>query len=178
MRVMLKRTLIAIVVLVGAVLVYAATRPDTFRVERAVIVKAQPEKVFALVNDLRRWSTWSPWEKKDPLMRRTFGDATSGKGAYYAWEGNSEVGQGRMEITESVPPARVRIKLDFIKPFEASNTVDFTLEPKGETTNVTWAMQGPSSYLFKLIGIFVSIDSQVGKDFEEGLANLKATAER
>ena len=176
---MFKTIAIAVAVLIAALLGYAATRPDTFRVEREATIKAPPEKIFALINDLRRWDSWSPWEKKDPAMRRTFsGDATSGKGAAYAWEGNSDVGQGRMEIAESVPRSRVRIKLDFVKPFEAHNIVDFTLEPKGDATSVTWAIYGPSPYISKLIGIFLSMDSMIGKDFEAGLAGLKAVAEK
>jgi uncharacterized protein YndB with AHSA1/START domain len=175
---MLKKILIAVVVLIAAVLVYAATRPDTFRVERSAGIKAPPEKVFALVNDFKRWDAWSPWEKKDPAMRRAFGDATSGKGAAYSWEGNKDVGQGRMEITESVPSSKVSIKLEFVKPFEARNTVDFTLQPKGDTTQVTWAIYGPSPYISKLIGIFLSMDSMIGKDFEAGLADLKVVAEK
>jgi carbon monoxide dehydrogenase subunit G len=176
---MFKKIAIAAVVLIAALLGYAATRPDSFRVERSASIKAPPEKVFAFINDLRRWDSWSPWEKKDPAMKRTFGsDTTSGKGATYAWEGNSDVGQGRMEIAESVPPSKVRIKLDFVKPFEAHNLVDFTLEPKGEATHVTWAMHGPSPYISKLIGVFVSMDSMIGKDFEAGLAGLKAVAEK
>ncbi len=175
---MLKKIIIAVVVLIAAILVYAATRPDTFRVERSAGIKAPPEKVFALLNDFKRWDSWSPWEKKDPAMRRSWGDATSGKGASYSWEGNKDVGQGRMEITESVPPSKVSIKLEFVKPFEARNSVDFTLQPKGDTTNVTWALYGPSPYISKLIGIFCSMDSMIGKDFEAGLASLKAVAEK
>jgi len=176
---MLKKILIVVVVLIGALLAYAATRPDTFRVERVATIKAPPEKVFALINDLRRWESWSPWEKKDPAMRRSFGgDATSGRGAAYAWEGNSDVGQGRMEIAESVAPSRVRIRLDFVKPFEAHNIVDFTLEPKGEATNVTWAIHGPSPYISKLVGVFYNMDTMIGKDFEAGLASLKTVAEK
>ena len=176
---MFKKIAIAIVVLIAALLAYAATRPDTFRVERGATIKAPPEKIFALINDLRRWDSWSPWEKKDPAMKRTFGgDVTSGKGAAYAWEGNSDVGQGRMEIAESVPPSRIRIKLDFVKPFEAHNLVDFTLEPKGDATSVTWAIHGPSPYISKLVGVFCNMDSMIGKDFEAGLAGLKAIAEK
>jgi len=175
---MLKKILIAVVVLIAAVLIYAATRPDSFRVERSATIKAPPEKVFALVNDLKRWDAWSPWEKKDPSMRRSWGDATTGKGASYSWEGNKDVGQGRMEITESVPPSKISIKLEFVKPFEARNAVDFTLQPRGDTTDVTWAIYGPSPYISKLIGIFCNVDSMIGKDFEAGLADLKAVAEK
>ena len=175
---MFKKIAIAVVVLIAALLIYAATRPDTFRVERSASIKAPPEKIFARINDLRSWNDWSPYEKKDPAMRRAFGDATSGKGAAYSWEGNGEVGKGRMEITESVPPSRVTIKLEFIKPFEARNTVDFTLVPKGDATNVTWAIHGPSPYISKLVGVFCNMDSMIGKDFEAGLASLKAVAEK
>jgi uncharacterized protein YndB with AHSA1/START domain len=174
---MVKKIVIAAVVLLAALLVYAATKPDTFRVERSASIKAPPEKIFAVLNDFLRWEAWSPWEKKDPAMKRTFSAVTSGKGAVYAWEGNRDVGQGRMEIAESVAPSKVAIKLDFVKPFETQNIVEFTLEPKGDSTNVTWAMQGPMPYISKLITVFVNMDSMVGKDFEAGLANLKAITE-
>jgi uncharacterized protein YndB with AHSA1/START domain len=175
---MLKVIAIAVMVLVAGVLIYAATKPDTFRIQRAASINAPPEKVFPLINDLGRWSAWSPWEKKDPAMKRTFGPATSGKGAVYAWEGNKDVGQGRMEIAESVQPSKVVLRLDFVKPFEAHNTVEFRLEPKGDSTNVTWAMQGHTPYFAKIIHLFVNMDRMVGQDFEAGLANLKAAAEK
>src|SRR5215813_9353428 len=175
---MIKTIGVIVLALVAGVLIFAATKPDTFRVQRSASIKAPPEKVFALVNDFKRWDAWSPWEKKDPAMKRTFGALTSGKGAVYAWEGNREVGEGRMEIAESVPPSRVKLKLDFLKPFEAHNVVEFNLEPKGESTNVTWAMQGDTPYFVKIIHVFIDMDSMVGKDFEAGLANLKAAAEQ
>jgi carbon monoxide dehydrogenase subunit G len=174
---MLKIIGIIVAVLVAGVLILAATRPDTFRVERSASIKAPPDKVFAFINDFDRWSTWSPWEKKDPSMKRSFG-AKSGKGATYAWEGNKDVGQGRMEIADSVPPSRVTIKLDFVKPFEAHHIVNFTLEPKGDTTNVRWTMQGQTPYFAKIVHLFLDVDKMVGKDFEAGLANLKAAAEK
>jgi len=174
---MIKKIAIAVVVLLGALLIYAATQPDTFRIQRAATIKAPPERIFAVLNDFLRWESWSPWEKKDPAMKRTFSAVTSGKGAVYAWEGNRDVGQGRMEIAESVAPSKVAIKLDFVKPFEAHNIVEFTLEPKGDSTHVTWAMQGPMPYISKLITVFVNMDSMVGKDFEAGLANLKTNTE-
>ena len=175
---MLKTTLMIVVVLIAGVLIFAATKPDTFRVERAASIKAPPEKIFPLINDFKRWDTWSPWEKKDLAMKKTFGATTSGKGATYAWEGNKDVGQGSMRITESVPSSKVAIDLDFLKPFEAHNVVDFTLEPKGDTTTVIWTMQGPTPYFAKIIHVFMDMDSMVGKDFESGLASLKAAAER
>ena len=175
---MLKKIAIAVVALIAIVLAYAATRPDSFRVQRSTSIKAPPEKIFPLVNDLHNWSTWSPWEKLDPAMKRTHGGAASGKGAVYEWQGNGEVGAGRMEIIESSPPSKVVIQLDFMKPFESHNTAEYTLERKGDSTNVTWAMYGPSPYISKLMQVFFSMDSMVGKDFETGLANLKRIAEK
>ena len=175
---MLKIVAAVIVVVIAGVLIFAATRPDTFRVERSAGIKAPPEKIFPLINDLRSWRTWSPWEKKDPGMKRTYNSITSGKGASYGWEGNSDVGQGGMEITESVPSSKIAMKLDFIKPFEGHNTVVFALEPQGEMTNVTWTMEGPTPYFAKIIHVFLDMDKMVGGDFEAGLANLKAVAEK
>lgn len=175
---MLKKIAIIVVVLIAAILIFAATRPDDFRVQRAASIKAPPEKVFALINDFNRWGAWSPWEKKDPAMKRTFGSVTSGKGAKYAWEGNKDVGKGSMEIAESSPSSKVTIKLDFIEPFEGHNIVDFTLEPKGDSTNVTWSMHGPMPFISKVISVFCNMDSMIGKDFEAGLSNLKAAAEK
>ena len=173
------KTLLAVIVLVLAgIAIYAATKPDNFRVQRTATINAPPEKVFALLTDLKGWQAWSPWEKKDPAMKRTFGATTSGKGASYAWEGNKDVGQGRMQIADSVSPSKVTLNLDFVKPFEAHNLVVFTLEPKGDATSVTWAMQGDTPYLAKIIHVFVNMDKMVGKDFEAGLANLKAAAEQ
>ena len=162
---MFKTVLIVVVVLIAAILVYAATMPDDFRVQRTTSIKASPEKIFALINDLHRWDSWSPWEKMDPAMQRTFSGATAGKGAVYAWQGNSKVGEGRMEIADASPPSRVMIKLDFIKPIEGHNTAEFTLDPKGDSTNVTWSMYGPSAYIAKVIGVFASMDKMIGKEF-------------
>jgi len=175
---MIKTIVIIIVVLVVALLIYAATKPDTFRVQRAISIKAPPEKIFLLINDLHNWSAWSPYEKKDPMMKRTLSGAANGKGAVYEWEGDRNVGKGRMEITDTSPPSRVTINLDFVKPIEAHNIAEFTLEAKGDSTNVTWAMHGPNSYMAKVIHIFFSMDSMVGKQFETGLANLKTIAEK
>lgn len=175
---MLKTVVIVLVVAVAAILGYAATRPDAFRVERAASIKAPPEKIFPLINDFHKWAGWSPWEKMDPAMKRTHSGAAEGKGAAYAWEGNSKVGEGRMEVLESAPPSRIVIKLDFIKPIEGHNTAEYTLVPKGDTTEVTWAMYGPSPFISKVMQVFVSMDSMIGKDFEAGLASMKALAEK
>ncbi|HYE34064.1 SRPBCC family protein [Methylocaldum sp.] len=175
---MLKTIAIVVVVFVVALLIFAATKPDTFRVQRAASIKAPPEKIFAFINDLHRWGAWSPYEKKDPAMKRTYSDAPSGKGAVYEWEGNNDIGKGRMEITDTSPPSKITINLDFVKPFEAHNIVEFTIEPKGDATNVTWAMHGPASFISKVMQMFFSMDKMVGKDFEAGLANLKILAEK
>ena len=175
---MLKIILIVLVVVVAGILVFAATKPDTFTVQRSASIKAPPEKIFPLINDYRSWASWSPYEPKDPAMKRTFGATTVGKGATYAWDGNKEVGQGSMEIQESVPPSRIAIKLDFLKPFEAHNMVDFTLEPQGEATRVSWSMRGPAPFISKVMQVFINMDNMVGRDFEAGLANLKAVAEK
>ena len=175
---MLKIIAIIITLLIAGVLIFAATKPDVFRVERKATIQAPPEKVFVLINDFKQWGPWSPWEKKDPAMKRTFGTTTAGKGATYAWEGNKDVGRGRMEIIDSVMPSRIRLKLDFIQPFEAHNMVTFTLAPQGNITEVSWAMEGPVPYFAKIIHVFINMDTMVGKDFEAGLAGLKALAEK
>jgi uncharacterized protein YndB with AHSA1/START domain len=178
---MLKAALVIVAILVvgvAGILAYAATRPDTFRVQRTSTIKAPPDKIFPLINEFRNWSEWSPYEKKDPGMKRTMGATTSGKGATYAWDGDKNVGEGHMEIVEVAPPSKVVIKLDFMRPFEAHNTAEFTLAPKGETTDVTWAIHGPNLFVGKVMGLFVDMDRMIGRDFETGLANLKSIAER
>jgi uncharacterized protein YndB with AHSA1/START domain len=175
---MLKKIAIVVVVLLAALLIFASMKPDTFRVQRATSIKAPPDKIFPLINDFHKWDAWSPWEKMDPAMKRTHSGAEKGKGAVYEWEGNNKVGKGRMEIVESSPPSKVVTKLDFLKPFEAHNTAEFTLQPQGDSTNVMWVMYGPAPYISKVMQVFVSMDSMVGKDFETGLANLKAIAEK
>ena len=175
---MLTKILVVLLVVVAGFLAYASTRPDTLRVQRSATIKAPPDKIFPLITDLRRWSVWSPWEKKDPAMKRTFGGVDSGQGAVYAWQGNSDVGEGRMEIVEVTPPSKVAIQLDFIKPLEGHNVAEFTLTPKGEATDVTWLMYGPTPFIGKVLGIFMNMDAMIGNDFEAGLASLKAVAEK
>ena len=175
---MLRIIALIIALLVAGVLIFAATKPDVFRVERKALIQAPPEKVFALINDFKQWGPWSPWEKKDPAMKRSFGANSAGTGATYAWEGNKEVGQGSMEIVESVTPSRIRLKLDFIQPFEAHNVVTFALAPRGKGSEVSWAMEGPTPYFAKIIHVFINMDAMVGRDFEAGLANLKSLAEK
>src|ERR1700676_847685 len=169
---------IVVVVLIAAVLGFAMTKPDSFSVQRTANIKEPPEKIFPLIIDLHSWGSWSPWEKLDPTMKRTYSGAQSGKGAVYEWEGNAKIGTGRMEIVDATPPSKVAIKLDFLKPIEGHNVAEFTLEPQGDSTNVTWIMRGPAPFISKVIQVFVSMDSMVGKDFDTGLANLKTIAEK
>jgi uncharacterized protein YndB with AHSA1/START domain len=175
---MLLNIVIVFGVLLVGLLVYAATRPGTFRVARRQTIQASPARIFDLVADFHAWSAWSPYEKLDSTMKKTFSGANSGKGAVYAWSGNSKAGEGRMEIVDAVSPSLIRIKLDFLKPFEGHHTAEFTLETKGSTTEITWAMSGPQPYMFKLMSVFVNMDNMIGKEFAAGLANLKAVAER
>jgi uncharacterized protein YndB with AHSA1/START domain len=175
---MWKKVLAVVVVLVVAVVVVAALRPDEFSVQRSVSIKAPPEKIYPMLVDFRQWPAWSPWEKLDPEMKRTLSGAASGPGAAYAWQGSSKVGAGRMEIKDVAAPSKVEIQLDFIKPFEGHNVTDFTLVPRGDATEVTWLMHGPAPFVSKLMGLFVDMDKMIGKDFETGLANLKAASEK
>jgi uncharacterized protein YndB with AHSA1/START domain len=176
---MLKKIGLTLLVLIIALLVYAATKPDSFTIQRSASIKAPPEKIYPLISDFRQWSAWSPYEKLDTSMKKTYSGAPSGVGAVYEWEGNSNVGKGRMEIAEATPPSKVGIKLDFLSPFEAHSRADFTLEPKPDsTTTVTWSVRGPNLYIGKVMSVFVSMDKMMGKDFEAGLANMKAIAER
>ena len=160
------------------ILAIAATRPDTFQVQRASVIQAPPGKIFPLIEDFQAWGGWSPWEKKDPAMKRSFSGPATGKGAIYAWDGNGEVGQGSMEVVEDTPPSKLVLKLDFVKPFEGHNVVTFTLVPQGEATNVTWSMEGASPFMAKVVGLFCDMDSMIGKEFEAGLRDLKALAEK
>ena len=175
---MIKTIATVLALLIAAILIYAATKPDSFRIARSTTIKAPSEKVFALINDYKQWEAWSPWEKIDPALKRTYSGAASGVGAIYEWSGNKDIGQGRMEIVESTPSTKVSLKLDFITPFEAHNMVDFTLAQQGDTTTITQAMYGPSPYLSKLMTIFFSMEKMVGGKYEEGLANIKAIAEK
>lgn len=174
---MFKKIVIVVLLSIAGVLVFAATRPDTFHVERSVSIAASPEKVLGLVNDFHHWSAWSPWEKLDPAMTRTFGGPTSGVGAVYEWSGNSEVGSGRMEIL-TVESTGTTIDLQFKSPMESRNKATFATTPAGSATQVKWQMDGPMPFISKVMCLFVSMDSLIGKDFEKGLANLKAVAEK
>jgi uncharacterized protein YndB with AHSA1/START domain len=175
---MLKTIGITLVVLAAVVLIFAATRPDTFRVERTAAIKAPPEKIFPFLNDFHKGQEWSPYEKKDPAMKRTYSGAPSGKGSVYEFEGNRNVGAGRLEIIDAAAPSRVVIILDMRKPFEGRNTIEYTLEQKGDRTNFTWAVHGPLTYPGKVMCLFVNMDRMMGRDFEAGIASLTALAEK
>jgi hypothetical protein len=163
---------------IAAILLLAAAKPDTFSVRRSATMNASAEKIFALISDFRQWGRWSPWETRDPGMKRSYDGAERGKGAVYAWDGNKNVGAGRMEILEAATPSKVLIKLDFIKPFEGHNIAEFTMLPQGDATNLTWTMVGPAPFMSRLMQVFINLDHMIGKDFEAGLANLKKLTEK
>jgi uncharacterized protein YndB with AHSA1/START domain len=169
---------VVLAIVVAVVLILAVTKPDVFRVQRAAAMQAPPERIFSLINDFQQWGNWSPWEHRDPAMKRTFSGNESGKGAVYAWDGNKNVGAGRMEILDAVLPSKIVIKLDFIKPFEGHNTAEFTMLPRGGATDVTWTMYGATPFLGKVMHVFINMDRMIGKDFEAGLANLKKAVEQ
>ena len=164
--------------IIAIVLILAATKPASFSVQRAIDIRAPAERIFPLINDFHQWGSWSPWENKDPGMQRSFSGVASGKGAVYGWEGNNNVGSGRMEILETSIPSKILIKLDFFKPFEGHNTAEFTMLPQGDATHLTWVMRGPAPFMSKLMQVFMNLDHMIGKDFEVGLANLKKLTEK
>lgn len=174
---------IALYVLIGAglgiaaVLAYASTRPDTFRYARAIDIAAAPETIFPRINDLKRMSEWSPFEKMDPAMERVYSGPTSGPGQRYDWNGNSQIGQGWMVITDTCSPSKVGMQLNMVRPMRAENQVTFTLEPRGGDTRVTWMMQGKLALLHKVMHLFVNMDRMCGGEFEKGLQTLKAAVE-
>jgi hypothetical protein len=175
---MLKVIGLALAGLIGIVLVVAATRPDGFRVQRSASIKASPEKIFPHINNLQAFNAWNPFNRKDPDIKGSYSGAASGAGAAYAFEGNYDVGRGRIEITDSRPASEVRMNLHMLAPMEGRNVVEFTLHPKGDSTSVTWAIQGPMPYISKVVSLFCDMDAMIGKEFENGLADLKAIAKR
>jgi hypothetical protein len=162
---------------VTALVAYAASRPGEFRIQRRTRIAAPPRDILPHLDDFRAWGAWSPWEKLDPAMQRTFGGPARGVGATYAWDGNKKAGAGRMEITRSDDQG-VAMTLDFMRPMRASNAVDFALTPTDGVTEVTWTMNGSNDLMGKLFGVVVNMDKLVGRDFEAGLASLKAVSER
>ena len=174
---MLRKILIAVAVLIIVLVIVIATRPGTYRVTRSATMAAPPTVVYAQIADFHRWDAWSPWAKLDPAMKATFGGSPSGPGAAYAWTGNDKVGEGKMLITAARPGQEVDIKLDFLKPFEATSATSFVLEPAGAGTKVIWSMSGDSNFFMKAMSLVSDMDAEVGKDFDRGLASMKTVSE-
>lgn len=166
-----------VAILLAGLLGYAATRPGSFRIQRSIAIQALPDRPFDLVADFHNWAAWSPYEKLDPAMKKAFSGSSKGKGAVYTWSGNSKAGEGRMEILEAASPSRIAIKLDFVKPFEGHNTAEFTFDSQAGSTRITWAMSGQQNFMIKLMSIFMNMDHMIGKEFEQGLQNIKSIAE-
>ena len=173
--------LLVLVIAIVALLAYAGSRPDTFRIERSIRIAAPMLQVAEQIDDFHKWGAWSPWEHIDPTMQRTYSGADAGVGAVYDWTGTGKAGAGRMEITGmDAGPAKavITIRLDFFKPFRQTNTAEFTMTPTDAGTDLAWAMFGPSPFMSKLMGVFMNFDKMVGKDFEAGLVSLKKNAEQ
>jgi len=168
---------LGVAVLILLLVILVAMQPGDFRVVRSASMGAPPADVFAQVNDLHKWEAWSPWAKIDPAMKQTYDGQPAGSGAIYSWNGNSQVGEGRMTITESRPSDLVRIKLEFMRPFAGTNDVEFTFKPEGNETVVTWSMAGTKNFILKAFGLFMSMDKMVGGMFEQGLAQMKTVVE-
>ncbi len=174
---MLKKILIAIAAIVVVFVVVVAIQPSEFRIVRSATISAPAPAVFAQVNDFHNWEAWSPWAKVDPAMKQAYEGPPAGTGAIYTWAGNDQVGEGRMTLTESRPSDLIRIKLEFLKPFAATNTAEFTFKPEGNQTVVTWSMTGKNNFIAKAVHLFMNMDKMVGGKFEEGLANIKSVVE-
>jgi hypothetical protein len=175
---MLKMILIVLIAIVAIILIIAALKPNRFHIARSISIKVPPEKIFAHIENFHAWEAWSPWEKIDPACQRSYSGKESGVGAIYGWSGNKDIGEGRMEIIESTPYSKVLLKLDFIKPFEGHNMVEFTLQTHGDVTTVTQAMSGESMFIHKLMGLCFNMDKMIGTKYEEGLSALKAIVEK
>jgi hypothetical protein len=174
---MIKKILLTLLALIVIVLIVGAFQPADYRITRSATIAAPAAVIFPEVNDFHRWAAWSPWEKLDPAMKRTFEGPAAGVGAAYAWEGNNDVGSGRMTIVESRPPELIAIRLEFIKPMPGLSPTEFTFRPEGAATNVTWTMNGTKNYPMKVMCLFMNMDKMVGDQFEQGLASLKSNAE-
>jgi uncharacterized protein YndB with AHSA1/START domain len=176
---MLKKIALVLLLALAGFAAFVATRPADFRITRSRTVAAPPAAVHAYVNDFQSWPEWSPWEKLDPAMKREISATSSGTGATYHWSGNGDVGEGRMTITDSRPAQSVTLRLEFLKPFAATNTTVFEFAPSGSGTSVTWTMTGRNNFLAKAFCLFVDMDKMVGADFEKGLEALDtATAKK
>lgn len=174
---MLTYILLGLLALVGLFLIVVAMQPSEFRTTRSATMAAPASAVFPYVNDLRKFQEWSPWARMDPTCKTTFEGPAAGEGAKFHWAGDNQVGEGGMTIVESRPHELVRIRLEFLKPFQATNTAEFLFQPEGDRTRVTWSMFGKNNFFFKAFGLFVNCDKMIGSQFEEGLANMKAIVE-
>jgi len=174
---MIKKILLALVVLIAGFAGVVAMQPSEFRVSRQATIAAPPGAVFAQVNDFHKWEAWSPWAKLDPNAKNTFEGPPAGQGSVFKWVGDSNVGEGSMTLTESQPSERIRIRLDFVKPFAGTSDVEFTFQPQGEQTVVTWSMHGHNNFIGKAISLFMNCDKMIGANFDEGLANIKKVVE-
>jgi hypothetical protein len=170
--------LIGVVALIVIFCVVVAMQPAEFRITRSATMAAPASAVFAQVNDFHNWVAWSPWEKLDPTLQRNYQGESAGTGAVYSWVGNKQVGEGRMTITESRPDEFIRLKLEFLKPFVATNTTEFTFQPQGNATLMTWDMTGKNNCIFKAFSLLFNMQKIVGKQFEQGLSNLKQVVEK
>lgn len=174
---MVKKILIGLLVVILGVVGFAATRPDSFKIERSLAIGAPADIVFAQLTDFHKWGAWSPWDKLDPAMKKTYGGTENAVGHTYTWEGNKDVGKGKMTVAAIDAPKSLTIKLEFLEPMAATNDTTFTVAPKGDAgVNVTWAMTGHNSFVSKLFSVFMNIDEMVGKDFEKGLAAMRDAA--
>jgi hypothetical protein len=167
---------IGVLVLIIAAIAFIATRPTDCRIQRSAQVSAPPDVVFAIINDLHQWDKWSPYDKRDPNMKKTFAGSNDGPGAIYTWNGNNEVGEGRLTIMESKPGELVSMKLEFSRPFKATNQVNFKLAPSDGGTRVSWIMDGKNNFMTKAMSLIMNMDKMVGNDFEQGLDNLDTVA--
>ena len=175
---MLLWIILIVLALIALVLVYGLLQPASFAVSREADFNASPAMVFAQINDFHKWSAWSPWEKMDPDLKRSYSGAASGIGAKYAWVGNKKVGEGSMEITHSESAKSMQLDLHFLKPFQADNVTEFTLTPRGKQTNLKWEMRGAKPFMMRVLGAFFNMDKIVGSDFEKGLTNLRGVVEK
>ncbi len=174
---MLLYILLGLGAIIALILIIASTKPDVVRYERATVINASPEKIIPHIHDFRKWAAWSPWDKMDPGMKRDYSGAAQGVGAKYAWNSNGQPGEGSMEILEA-SPSNVKIALRFVRPFKNDCIATFHLTPQGETTKLRWTMDGPNLFMGKMMSVFMNMDKMIGKDFEAGLAGLKAQAEK
>lgn len=170
---MLAKILIAVALITVVFIVIVALQPADFRIARSATLPAAPTVVFEHVNDLHKWQAWSPWARLDPTAKTTFDGPPAGTGASFTWAGNSQVGEGRMTVTESRPHELVRFKLEFFKPFTATNVAEFTFKPEGAQTTVTWSMSGTNNFVGKAMGLIMNCDKMIGGQFEQGFANLR-----